>query len=493
MEYGKAFFVSKPRTIDELYQPHMLSDERAYAVEKVICLNKTDYENFTSDMLADRQFLEDNALLQDSKSQMRIVKAQKERHYSKVKALQWMLTHSFYAKALAVKRVASNDGKKTAGVDREIWSTPQAKADAIQKLRRRGYKPQPLKRVYIPKKNGKMRPLSIPTMTDRAMQTLYKLGLDPIAETYADPNSYGFRIGRSTHDAIEQCFTVLNKGKSPKWVLEGDIKGCFDHISHDWLMENIPMDTQLLQKWLKCGYVETRVLFPTEEGTPQGGALSTTLMNMTLDGLERLLKERFPTLKTVNHMFLDEAKELTKDEYFRLLDAAKRQKKEQLWLLIQTLCATGIRVSELQFITVEAAKQGSTTIQCKGKNRTILLPGSLQKELLRYAKARKIKTGSIFLTRTGRMMNRSNIWRALKFLCKMAGVLASKVFPHNLRHLFATAFYEAAKDISRLADVLGHSSINTTRIYITTSGCLHRQIMDGLGLVQRTSPQPITT
>ena len=198
-------------------------------------------------------------------------------------------------------------------------------------------------------------------------------------------------------------------------------------------------------------------------------------------------------LKVQQSMFLDEAKELTKDEYFRLLDAAKRQKKEQLWLLIQTLCATGIRVSELQFITVEAAKQGSTTIQCKGKNRTILLPGSLQKELLRYAKARKIKTGSIFLTRTGRMMNRSNIWRALKALCKMAGVLASKVFPHNLRHLFATAFYEAAKDISRLADVLGHSSINTTRIYITTSGCLHRQIMDGLGLVQRTSPQPITT
>ncbi len=236
------------------------------------------------------------------KLQMRIVKAQMEGHYSKVKALQWMLTHSFYAKALAVKRVTSNDGKKTAGVDHEIWSTPQAKADAIQKLRRRGYKPQPLKRVYIPKENGKMRPLSIPTMTDRAMQTLYKLALDPIAETYADPNSYGFRIGRSTHDAIEQCFTALNKGKSPKWVLEGDIKGCFDHISHDWLMENIPMDTQLLQKWLKCGYVETRALFPTEEGTPQGGAISTTLMNMTLDGLERLLKERFPTLKTVNHI-----------------------------------------------------------------------------------------------------------------------------------------------------------------------------------------------
>ena len=145
-----------------------------------------------------------------------------------------------------------------------------------------------------------MRPLGIPTMTDRAMQTLYKFSLEPIAETYADPNSYGFRIGRSTHDAIEQCFTDLNKGKSPEWILEGDIKGCFDHISHEWLLENIPMDTQILEKWLKCGYVETRKLFPTDEGAPQGGTISPTLMNMTLDGLERLLQERLPTRQKVN-------------------------------------------------------------------------------------------------------------------------------------------------------------------------------------------------
>ena len=234
------------------------------------------------------------------KLQMRIVKAQKEGHYSKVKSLQWLLTHSFYAKALAVKRVTSNSGKRTSGVDQELWLTPQAKFIAISKLNRRGYRPQPLRRHYIPKKNGKMRPLSIPTMTDRAMQTLYKFSLEPIAETYADPNSYGFRIGRSTHDAIEQCFTDLNKGKSPKWILEGDIKGCFDHISHQWLLENIPMDTQILEKWLKCGYVETQKLFPTDEGTPQGGTISPTLMNMTLDGLERLLHDRLPTRKKVN-------------------------------------------------------------------------------------------------------------------------------------------------------------------------------------------------
>lgn len=240
------------------------------------------------------------ALAYVKKLQVRIVKAQKEGHYSKVKSLQWLLTHSFYAKALAVKRVTSNQGKRTSGVDHELWLTPQAKWSAISKLNRRGYRPQPLRRHYIPKKNGKMRLLGIPTMTDRAMQTLYKFSLEPIAETYADPNSYGFRIGRSTHDAIEQCFTDLNKGKSPEWILEGDIKGCFDHISHEWLLENIPMDTQILEKWLKCGYVETRKLFPTDEGAPQGGTISPTLMNMTLDGLERLLQERLPTRQKVN-------------------------------------------------------------------------------------------------------------------------------------------------------------------------------------------------
>ena len=235
------------------------------------------------------------------KLQMRIVKAQQAGHYSRAKSLQWLLTHSFYAKALAVKRVTSNRGKNTAGVDHELWLTPAAKWKAIQNLKRRGYQPKPLRRVYIPKKDGKkIRPLSIPTMTDRAMQTLYKFALEPLAETYSDRNSYGFRIGRSTHDAIEQCFTDLNKEKSPKWILEGDIKGCFDHISHDWLLENIPMDIQVLQKWLKCGFIDTKRLFPTEEGTPQGGTISPTLMNMTLDGLERLLKQKLPTRKKVN-------------------------------------------------------------------------------------------------------------------------------------------------------------------------------------------------
>ena len=232
------------------------------------------------------------------KLQIRIVKAQKEGRHNKVKSLQWLLTHSYYAKALAVKRVTSNQGKNTSGVDHELWRTPQAKFNAIADLKRRGYHPQPLRRVYITKKNGKLRPLSIPTMKDRAMQTLYKFALEPLAETGADPNSYGFRPGRSTRDAIEQCFTLLSKARSPEWILEGDIKGCFDHISHEWLLKNIPMDNQLLEKWLKCGFVETRRLFPTEEGTPQGGAISPTLMNMTLDGLERTINEKFPTRRS---------------------------------------------------------------------------------------------------------------------------------------------------------------------------------------------------
>ena len=228
------------------------------------------------------------------KLQMRIVKAQKEGRFGKVKSLQWLLTHSFYAKALAVKRVTENTGKRTPGIDRELWKTPKEKYSAIKRMNRRGYRPMPTRRIYIPKKNGKLRPLSIPTMLDRAMQTLHRFSIEPIAETVADPNSYGFRVGRSTHDAIGQCFNALHRKEAPGWVLEGDIKSCFDRISHEWLLENITMDTEMLRKWLKCGFVESQELFPTEEGAPQGGSISTTLMNLTLDGLERYIHLMLP-------------------------------------------------------------------------------------------------------------------------------------------------------------------------------------------------------
>jgi RNA-directed DNA polymerase len=233
------------------------------------------------------------ANLEVSRLQARIVKATQEGRWGKVKTLQHLLTHSFSAKALAVKRVTENSGKRTAGVDGEIWNTQKKKAAAVSSLRQRGYQPQPLRRIYIPKKNGKMRPLGIPTMKDRAMQAIYRLALDPVAETTADTNSYGFRAQRSTADAIEQCFNVLAPKRSATWILEGDIKSCFDRISHDWLLENIPTDKNILRKWLKAGFVEKNLLHPTEDGTPQGGIISPVLANMALDGLEKELKNNF--------------------------------------------------------------------------------------------------------------------------------------------------------------------------------------------------------
>ena len=227
------------------------------------------------------------------KLQARIVKAQQEGRHNKVKALQWTLTHSFYAKALAVKRVTGNKGKGTPGVDGITWSTPDAKFRAILSLKRRGYSPQPLRRVYIPKSNGKMRPLSIPTMIDRAMQTLYKFALEPLVETCADPNSYGFRKGRCTQDAITHCHMSLTGANAPTWILEGDIKGCFDNISHEWIIGKVPMDKEILRKFLKCGYVDMGKLFQLQSGTPQGGSLSPIICVYVLSGLEKQLKSKF--------------------------------------------------------------------------------------------------------------------------------------------------------------------------------------------------------
>ena len=242
----------------------------------------------------------DNMTRQVTRLQMRIAEAVKEGKYGKVKSLQWLLTHSFAAKFLAVKRVTENKGKKTPGIDGARWLTPAAKYNAIFCLKRKGYKAQPLRRIYIPKSNGKKRPLGIPTMRDRAMQALYALALNPIAETLADHNSYGFRPKRSAADAIGQCFCALAKKNSAKWVLEADIKACFDNISHDWLMRHVTMDKGILNQWLKSGYMENSLLHPTVAGTPQGGNISPIYANMALDGLEATIKLATKGLSKIN-------------------------------------------------------------------------------------------------------------------------------------------------------------------------------------------------
>ena len=226
--------------------------------------------------------------------QVRIAKAVREGHWGTVTRLQRILTRSLHARLLAVRRVTTNKGKRTPGVDGVVWETSWQKICAVLSLRKRGYRPQPLRRIYIPKKSGKRRPLGIPTMMDRAMQALYKLALEPIAETLADGHSYGFRPRRSAADALGQCYILLAKKVSPAWIWEADIEACFDNISHDWTLDNVPVDKSVLHKWLKSGYMEDTVLYPTEKGTPQGGLISPVLANMALDGLEEIARGAVP-------------------------------------------------------------------------------------------------------------------------------------------------------------------------------------------------------
>lgn len=223
--------------------------------------------------------------------QMRIAKAVQDGNRRKALALQWLLTHSRAARLLAVWRVTTNRGAKTPGVDNVLWRTNRQKLQAAENLKRHGYRPKPLRRIYILKKNGKLRPLSIPTLHDRAMQALYALALAPVAETWADPHSYGFREGRACADALEHAHTVLCRQHSPQWVLEGDIKACFDQISHEWLLQHVLMDRQILRKWLKAGYWEKAQLFPTPQGTPQGGIISPLLANLALDGMQNAIAQ----------------------------------------------------------------------------------------------------------------------------------------------------------------------------------------------------------
>ena len=253
-------------------------------------------------------------------------------------------------------------------------------------------------------------------------------------------------------------------------------------------IEKYLRDVRAFARWLDGAPVTKELATRWKEHLRSQGYAPATINSMlaAINGLFHFLgwdECRVKFLKVQRRLFRDAGRELTRPEYDRLLETARARDQERLALLMETICATGIRVSEVRYITVEAARRGRTEISLKGKIRTILLPGKLCRKLLKYARKQKTASGEIFLTRNGKSLSRRQIWAELKRLCKYAGVESTKVFPHNLRHLFATTFYRACKDIARLADVLGHSSIETTRIYLVTSGAEHARQMERLGLV----------
>lgn len=283
--------------------------------------------------------------------QGRIAKATQDKKWNTVKRLQYLLTHSYYAKALAVRKITTNKGKNTSGVDKELWSTPASKMRGVLSLTDKNYKAKPLRRVFIEKKGKKAkRPLGIPCMYDRAMQALYALALDPVSEVTADTKSFGFRKGRSCQDACEYIFAALSRKVSAEWVLEGDIKGCFDHISHEWLIENIPMDKSVLKQFLKAGFVFENELFPTDDGTPQGGVISPILANMALDGMQEMLVNHFDlSAKGEISAFVHNKSKVNLVRYaddFIVTAATKEIAEEAKGLIREFLKTRGLELSE---------------------------------------------------------------------------------------------------------------------------------------------------
>lgn len=247
-------------------------------------------------------------------------------------------------------------------------------------------------------------------------------------------------------------------------------------------------DVIVFLNWAETSDIEKKTVLEYKENLTRKYAPAS--VNSVLSSLNSFfefsgfLNLKVKMLKIQKQIFARREKELTKEEYVKLLDAAKSNKNERLYYLMQTICSSGIRVSELKFITVEAVKNRQSTIRCKGKMRVVILPKDLCRMLIRYCESRKIKSGPVFVTRTGKPLDRSTIWKMMKSLCESAGVSPDKVFPHNLRHLFARTYYSLQKDIVRLADILGHSSVETTRIYTMETGDIHRRQIQKLGLLR---------
>lgn len=292
--------------------------------------------------------------------QSRIVKAVKAGKWKNLRDLQRLLSRSTSAKVLAIRRVTENKGKRTAGIDGVKWSMPKQKYEAIAGLNHRGYKAQPTRRVMIPKTNGKMRPLGIPTMRDRAMQALHLMGLDPVSESLADFGSYGFRRYRSCADAIKQCHTILSRRKGPQYVLEADIKSCFSEISHQWLLGNIPMNKRVLKQWLKAGYLDKQGLFPTQSGTPQGSIISPCLANMVLDGMENAIDKALDIRRARNKEQNDNPHRVHLIRYaddFVITANDKKVLENQVRPVIEAFLADrGLRLSEEKTVISKVAK-----------------------------------------------------------------------------------------------------------------------------------------
>ena len=280
---------------------------------------------------------------------------------------------------------------------------------------------------------------------------------------------------------VEEYYVTTERVQSFLRYLEGE--------SHSLgTVEKYRRDILKFQQWLEGRPVSREMVAAWRQQLTARGYAPVTVNSMlgAVNALFRFLGwEDFhaKALRVQRQIFRSEDKELSREEYQRLVTAAKSQKRWRLSLLLETICATGIRVSEVKYITVEAARQGRAEISLKGKIRTILIPGKLARKLLKYSKKQKNASGEIFLTRSGKSMDRRQIWSEMKSLCEAAKVAASKVFPHNLRHLFARAFYTATHDVVKLADVLGHSSLETTRIYLIATGAEHAKTLETLGLL----------